>query len=235
VRGKQVQLAAPGLDGWQAMQDEIAAGQTLWCNPGDGYSYSTSSIQLVSMIVRHVAGMELEDFVRTRLAEPLGWGRWGWGYRNTPLTHTPGGGGIALRATDMLRFGYLLLQDGRWQDRQIVPREFVRGCGRLTKYNPHFPESLTFVVNGDAHVAGVPADAFWKEGSGGHCLYVVPSLELVIWKLGGRDDQYRPEQTGLEPAPFHYDGSRESWEPSADAGRASERTLQLVVDAIRQV
>jgi D-aminopeptidase len=225
VRGRQIQLAAPGPDGWQAMQDHVAAGHKLWCDPGEGYSYATSSIHLASMIVRHVSGMELEQFVRNRIAEPLGWGRFGWGYTERGLKHTPGGGGIALRATDMLRFGYLLLHEGRWGARQIVPREFVRACGRITRFNPHFPESLTFVVNEDGHVENVPRDAFWKEGSGGHCIYVVPSLDLVIWKLGGRDEQYPAEQRI---------SGRETWKPGPDTpGAAAARTLQLVVEAVR--
>lgn len=179
-------------------------------------------------------------FVRARLAEPLGWGRWGWGYSNVGLTHTPGGGGIAPRATDMLRFGYLLLRNGRWKGRQIVPAEFVRDCGRITRFNPHYPESLTFVVNGDGHVPNVPRDAFWKQGSGGHCIYVVPSLDLVVWKLGGRDEQYSPKQVrecgaeasrGLKPAALpEYDGSRDNWKAGPDAGAAATKTLQMVAE-----
>ena len=64
-------------------------------------------------MLRHVTGMELQAYLDQRLAEPLGWGRWGYGYRQaSEVTHTPGGGGIAVRATDMLRFGYLLLARG---------------------------------------------------------------------------------------------------------------------------
>jgi hypothetical protein len=31
--------------------------------------------------------------------------------------------------------------------------------------------------------AGAARDCFWKAGSGGHALYVVPSLDLVVWNL----------------------------------------------------
>jgi CubicO group peptidase (beta-lactamase class C family) len=185
------------------------------------------------MIVRQVSGMELEQFVRTRLAEPMGWGRWGWGYRRPEIAHTPGGGGIAPRATDMLRFAYLLLREGRWGERQLIPAEYVRHCGRPSPYNPHAPVSLAFDVNGDGHVPGVPRDAFWKQGSGGHCFYVVPSLDLVVWKLGGRDEQYSAANTGLEPVTPPYDGSREGWKPALEAGPAALRTLQLVAAAVQ--
>jgi len=54
-----------------------------------------------------------------------------------------------------------------------------------------------FDVNTDRHIPEFPADAFWKSGSGGHTLYMVPSLDLVVWKLGGRDGQYEERDTGV--------------------------------------
>ncbi len=60
----------------------------------------------------------------------MGWGRWAYGYRNSKeVTHTPGGGGIAVRGPDMARFGYLLLRGGLWDGRQLVRTEYVRPCG----------------------------------------------------------------------------------------------------------
>jgi hypothetical protein len=31
--------------------------------------------------------------------------------------------------------------------------------------------------------------------------YVLPSLELVVWKLGGRDGQFEPRDTGISCSP----------------------------------
>jgi len=236
VRGREVRLDPEGPDGWEAMEDEMSLGRrdgarnarTLWCEPGEGYSYATSSIHLVSMILRRVSGRELEEFTRRYIAGPLGWGRWGWGYRNRPLKHTPGGGGIALRARDMLRFGYLLLKGGRWGQRPVVPESYVRACGRLSEFNPHYPYSYQFTVNGDGHLEGVPRDAFWKSGSGGHCLYVVPSLELVIWKMGGRDEQYDRANTGL-PGPRGK--PRGEWKARVTDQEAAGETVRMVIQA----
>jgi len=243
VHGKEVTLDPAGPDGWPACVDGVALGKTggeqntisLWTRPGDGYSYATSSVHLASILLRHLAGVELEQFVEERLAKPMGWGKWGWGYRRSELSHTCGGGGIAPRATDMLRFAYLLLRDGRWNGRQLVPAAYVRHCGRRSPYNPHYPYSLQFEVNEDGHVAGAPRAAFWKMGSGGHCFYVVPSLDLVVYKLGGRDEQYDPKNTGLPPLPesvFRYDGSRENWKRTVEERTAARRTLEMVVAAI---
>ncbi len=248
VKGKQTIIHPAGADGSLACVDEVAFGRrdgtyqgrpysskSLWCAPGGGYSYATSSIHLASVVLRHVSGVELEQFVDSHLARPLGWGSWGYGYRQArELSHTPGGGGIALRATDMLRFGYLLARAGRWKDRQLIPRDYVLHCGRQSPYNPHYPYSLQFNVSPGRQEKAIPAGAFWKMGSGGHVLYVVPSQDLVIWKLGGRDGQYDPRDTGLPPSPAPADqvAARSGWKESVDADTACLRTLALVLAAI---
>ncbi|MHB0858885.1 MAG: serine hydrolase domain-containing protein [Anaerolineae bacterium] len=249
VHGKPIEIDPPGPDGWQAMVDEIAFGKrdyarrdgrvlsarTLWCQPGEGYSYATSAIHVASAMLRHITGLELQEYLRTRLAEPLGWGRWGYGYRFAGLAHTPGGGGIVVRPTDMLRFGYLLLREGRWGDRQVVPAEYVRLCNRRSPYNPHFAYSLQFDVNTWGDYPELPRDAFWKNGAGVHALYVVPSLDLVVWKLGGRDRQYDPGDTGLPilPEAAAAEDLRADWREEVTEDAAIRRTLELVVRAIR--
>ncbi len=185
------------------------------------------------MILRHVTGAELQTFIDSHLASHLGWGTWGYAYNQANLGHTPGGGGIAVRATDILRFGYLMANEGRWSGAQVIPRDYVLHCSRQSPYNPHFPYSLQFDVNTDGHERRVPRDAFWKMGSGGHVLYVVPSMELVVWKLGGRDGQYATSDTGLPPSPAAPDqiAARREWKESVDADTAGRRTLEIVVGA----
>jgi CubicO group peptidase (beta-lactamase class C family) len=235
VRGRPVPIeGGAGPDGIAALSDAAAFTTRLWTRPGEGYSYATTSPQIVSAMIRHITGMELQDYLDRRIAKPLAWGRWGFGYKSARVDHTPGGGGIALRATDMLRFGYLLLQQGRWRDRQIVPADYIRTATTKTIYNPHFPYSFQFDVNTDGQAKGVPGDAFWKSGSGGHSLYVVPSLDLVVWKLGGRDEQYNETHTNVPPpaTPLPpYDGSRESWRaPTSNV--PPEEFLREIIEAL---
>ncbi len=250
VNGKETTIDPAGPDGASAMHDDVALGrrptvssgkptsaETLWCEPGGGYSYATSSAHLASMIVRHVSGMELEEYVRSRLAEPTGWGRFTYGYRSSGgIKHTPGGGGIAMRATDMLRFGYLLLREGRWEEKQLVPADYVKHCGQASPYNPHSPYSLQFDVNTDGHVAEFPRDAFWKSGAGGHVLYVVPSLDLVVWKLAGRDAQYSESDTGLklDPAVAATVEARHDWQPTLNEREGQRQVLAKAIAAIDQ-
>lgn len=243
VNGRTDVIDPVGPDGWYALVDEYALGikegkmgnvpfstKSLWCDPGGGYAYATASIHIASVMLRHITGTELEDYIASHLAVPLGWGRWGFGYKYaTKVAHTPGGGGIALRSTDMLRFCYLLLHQGRWNGKQVVSEAYVRAATTASPYNPHYPYSLQFNVNTRGEVKELPEDAYWKVGSGGHCFYVVPSLDLIVWKMGGRDGQYSSNDTGLaEPealphpiAPLTAD--------SENTGDNYKKTLQMVI------
>ena len=247
VNGVEKTIDPVGPDGWFSMVDSIALGKkdfitggkiytakTLWCKPGGGYSYASSSIHIASIMLRKITGSQLKTFVDNHLAKPLGWGKWGYGYRNVPqMTDTPGGGGIALRGTDMLRFCYMLLHQGKWGEKQIVPPDYLKKATKASPYNPHYPYSLQFNVNTNGEEKNLPRDAFWKSGSGGHCFYVVPSLDLVVWKLGGRDDQFSQQNTGLpEPAKNDKVLPRTNKITAKSDGSENARVLELVIRSI---
>jgi CubicO group peptidase (beta-lactamase class C family) len=214
----------------------------MWTNAGAGYSYSSPEPHIASMILRRVTGMELQDYIDSHLAKPMGWGDWGYClHRNGfVMPHANGAGSIALHATDALRLGYCLLRKGRWNDQQLVPADYVARCNKMASYNPHCPYTLMFEHNADGHVAGAPRDAFWKSGAGGFALMVVPSLDLVIYKLGGNNGQYDPALTGLpQPEPSH---ARDDWKPlprtpfqegSLGGDDGIRRVLEMVCAAAR--
>ncbi len=223
--------------------DRSSLRTPLWTNAGAGYSYSSPAPHIASIVLRHITGMELQDYINERLAKPMGWGAWAFCLHRGDFTmpHANGAGSIAVHATDALRFGYCLLHKGKWGDRQLVPADYVSLCGKPSSYNPHCPYSLMFENNSDGHVAGAPRDAFFKSGAGGFGIFIVPSLDVVIYKLGGKDSQYSPELTGL-PQPFAYDSSRDNWQPiprtpfhegSMGGDDGLRRLLEMVSAAVR--
>jgi CubicO group peptidase (beta-lactamase class C family) len=199
----------------------------LWAGPGEGYSYSSPAPHIASMVLRRVTGKELPAYLDEKFAQPMGWGPWGYCLYRGEVT-------MALRATDTLRFGYCLAQGGRWQERQLVPADYLKLCRQASPYNPHFPFSLQFEHNQAGQILGAPRDAFYKTGANGFCLYIVPSLDLVIYKLGGKDGQWNPDLTRIPqppddfgvhttPAPTPKNGSYETY--------SIPRILELVCGA----
>lgn len=225
-------------------QDQNALRVPLWTTPGEGYSYSSNSTHVATIVLRRLAGMELQQYLDEKLAKPMGWGVWGYAlHRNgVTLPHTPGGGSIAVRATDALRFAYLLLQQGRWNGKQLVPADYVALCARPSKYNRHSPFGLMFESNDDGHVPGAPRDAYFKSGAGGSAIYVVPSLDLVVYKMAGSTAQFDPELTGI-PQSYAVDHSRDDWKPRAHTqfedgpiggDDGVRRLLEMVVAAVQK-
>ena len=202
----------------------------LWTHAGAGYSYSSPAPHIASMVLRRVTGMDLKDYIDTRLAKPMGWGPWDYCLHrgDVRMPHANGAGSIAVHATDALRFGYCLLREGRWVGRQLVPADYIVQCRRPSPYNPHTPFSLQFEHNADGHVAGAPRDAFYKSGAGGFGIFIVPSLDLVIYKMGGSNGQYDPTFTDVpqpktvDVDPSHPVPRRQPWRRRRPAPRAGD-------------
>ena len=195
-------------------QDLMALRTPLWTKPGGGYSYASSSPHIASIVLRNLTGMEMQQYIQEKLAGPMGFGVWGYALTRNgrTLPHTPGGGSISLRATDAVRFPYLLLHKGKWGNKQLVPADYVTMCGKPSPYNPHSPMGFMFEVNADGHVFGAPRDAYFKSGAGGSAIYVVPSLDLAIYKMAASDAQLNPDLTGI-PLGYEPDHSRDNWKP----------------------
>lgn len=221
--------------------DRSSLDVPLWCDPGLGYSYSSPSPHIASLVLRNVSGMELKDYIHERLAKPQGWGAWDYCLHRGDfvMPHANGAGSTALHATDVMRFGYCLAQKGMWKGQQLVPYDYIKKCQTWSPYNDHTPFSLQWEHNADGHVAGAPKDAFWKSGAGGFCLYVVPSMDLVIYKLGGKDGQYDPSLTRIPQPEQKHD--RDGWQPIPASGfhegtlggQALWRVLEMVCAAVR--
>ncbi|MGO9260000.1 MAG: serine hydrolase domain-containing protein [Bryobacteraceae bacterium] len=244
VRGEDQRLDPVPRPASPQDQDTSALRAAMWTKPGEGYSYASGSPHVASIVLRHLTGMEMQQYIGEKLATPMGFGSWGYALsRNgSTLPHTPGGGSIALRATDAVRFAYLLLHKGRWANRQLAPAGYVAMCGRPSPYNPHAPMSLMFEVNADGHVFGAPRDAFFKSGAGGSAIYVVPSLDLAIYKMSASDAQLDPALTGL-PVTYQLDHSRDNWKPgphdqfhdgTVGGDDGVRRLLEMVVASVMQ-
>jgi CubicO group peptidase (beta-lactamase class C family) len=77
-----------------------------------------------------------------------------------------------MTARDLARFGLLFLRQGAWHSRQIVPREWVR---ESTKSH-----SDAGGGEGYGYLWWISRDSFSARGAGGHYVWVIPSMDLVV-------------------------------------------------------
>jgi CubicO group peptidase (beta-lactamase class C family) len=71
------------------------------------------------------AGQPEDRYAEERLFKPLGMRNFRWTGADQTGT-VSGGWGLRLRAIDMAKLGMLMLDDGRWQGRQVVPAAWIR-------------------------------------------------------------------------------------------------------------
>ena len=92
--------------------------------PGTHFLYNTSATYMQSAIVQKVTGTTVLDYLRPRLFEPLGIENPAW--EVSPQGISTGGYGLSIRTEDIAKFGQLYLQNGVWQGKQLVPKEWIK-------------------------------------------------------------------------------------------------------------
>ncbi len=99
-------------------QDTAALRVPMWTTPGGGYSYSSCSPHVASIVLRHLVGMEMQQYIQEKLAGPMGFGPWGyatasqrqhaaayaWRRQHRPARH--GCGALSLLAAAQRQVGF---------------------------------------------------------------------------------------------------------------------------------
>jgi CubicO group peptidase (beta-lactamase class C family) len=169
----------------------------LTAEPGTYWEYSDTGFAHLSLFFYHATGRELFDFMKERVFDPIGIQnvRWDWqgGVGGNIGPHTNPHSGLRFSARDFTRLGYLMAHDGKWEDKQIVPHWWIEQATKSSQQlNPSY--GYTFWVNTDGVLwPSAPRDTFAFRGFTASRLYIVPSLDLVVARLG-----YAPQNWGEE-------------------------------------
>lgn len=91
--------------------------------PGTHFVYNTPATYVLSAIVQQLTGETVMDYLRPRLFDPLGMTEATW--PASPEGITLGGFGLSLTTESLARFGQFLLDQGRYDGRQLVPADWV--------------------------------------------------------------------------------------------------------------
>jgi CubicO group peptidase (beta-lactamase class C family) len=151
--------------------------------PGSSFCYDSPGMHLLSAILQEATGMTALDFARQNLFEPLGVRDVFW--EADPQGYTHGWGDLYLQPRDAAKIGYLWLNDGVWEDRQIVSASWVA-------------DSVTAQSNASADGYGygwwISDDSYYAFGRGGQNIRVYPKYgAIVVTTASGFDyDQLAP-------------------------------------------
>ncbi|MHA2423934.1 MAG: serine hydrolase domain-containing protein [Candidatus Thorarchaeota archaeon] len=102
----------------------------MWSNPGESFWMNSGTLIILGGIIEIVSGMSVLEFANEYLFEPLGIDNVYWqqirGGDAGGWYHTDGG--LFLSHGDFAKFGYLMLNNGTWDDQQIVSQEWVENA-----------------------------------------------------------------------------------------------------------
>jgi CubicO group peptidase (beta-lactamase class C family) len=143
---------------------------------GSAFRYDNPSSTLLSIVLQSAVGMRAADFARDELFVPLGISRFEWA--QGPNGHNLGADGLRLASEDMAKIGELVLHNGRWHGRQIVPEDFIRAAtSPQVPGGPPVGAPFGFLWWTSA---GNDSDAFYAYGYGGQLIWVHRPLDLVV-------------------------------------------------------
>jgi CubicO group peptidase (beta-lactamase class C family) len=91
---------------------------------GKVWNYSGGATQLLGCIIEKATGQKLEEFASKYLFEPLAIKKFVWKkFFETDLAGAAWG--LRMRPRDMLKFGLLYFNKGKWNDKQVIPAGWV--------------------------------------------------------------------------------------------------------------
>ncbi len=163
--------------------------QRMWGKPGLYFLYSSGSTTLLMAALAKSTGRPLDDYARDRLFGPLG-------IRDFEWLKMSGSGlnsawGLRLTARDAAKLGQLLLGDGAWNGRQVLPKGWAAeslkprfNAKDLYYYGYHWWLGRSLLRGRDYSWAG-------GIGYGGQRLWVVPGLDLVVMVTAGHYGEYQ--------------------------------------------
>lgn len=147
---------------------QFALDKPMAAAPGAEWRYSDCITHLLSAIIREKTGMNTEAFARQYLFDPLNITDYLWW--EDPSGLSLGADGLWLKPNDMLKFGYLYLNNGEWNNTQIIPSEWVE-----TSTKDHSGKGNY----GYQWWIDTTRNNYYADGLGGQLIFVKPDKNLV--------------------------------------------------------
>ncbi|MEM6519559.1 MAG: serine hydrolase [Cyanobacteria bacterium P01_D01_bin.71] len=165
--------------------------------PGEVFDYNNVNSQVLAIVLQRATGITYADYLATRLWQPIGAQNASiWLDRPNGFPKTF----CCLFATtrDWARVGELLRHQGRWHDQQVIAAgwtaEMLQPSPLEVTYGKHIwvkartaahPNVETTATN-----AYVDPRGFHLDGRGLQRVFVMPSYELVIVRMGEQPDNW---------------------------------------------
>jgi CubicO group peptidase (beta-lactamase class C family) len=164
-----------------------AFGMPVEAEPGTKWIYSSGATVILARLISNGVGKSLLEYAREKLFIPLSINDVSWTNANGSDGMEAAGGGLRMKPRDLAKIGQLILNQGRWNDVQLVPFEwlvasFVEKPTDNEKYQYGYQWWLGRLQESDGlWVDGVGPDRWIGGlGYGNQGLIVIPAYQLVV-------------------------------------------------------
>lgn len=151
--------------------------------PGERFLYSSGDSNVLAAALRQMVGRErYADYPWTALFEPLGIDKAVW-EQDAQGTFV-GSSYLYMTARELARIGQLMLDEGRWQGRQLLPAQWVAfnrtAFAKAAAEPGEAAPGGQWWLNTTSAWPDAPPDTFAALGHWGQGLYVLPAQKLVV-------------------------------------------------------
>jgi CubicO group peptidase (beta-lactamase class C family) len=159
--------------------------------PGTKWIYNGGATALLGRMIAKGSGKSLPEYARSALFAPLGLDatQWATGRDGEPKAAS----GLSMVPRDLARIGQLVLEDGAWLGRQVVPSSWLEASFRpavtINEYRKYGYHWYLGELNSDPPVASRKQRWIGGIGYGDQRLFVFPDLELVVVITAGNYDR----------------------------------------------
>ncbi|MGB1875945.1 MAG: serine hydrolase domain-containing protein [Rhodospirillaceae bacterium] len=182
---------------------KVALEHELAHEPGSVFDIGNVTSQLIAIVVQNAVGRPVQDYFVEKIWQPIGADRGSFFMdRADGMIHID----CCFRTTphNWMRVGALLLNDGIANGTRVLPEGWVDVMTTSSPRNPNYGmhiwlgrEYAPVRPYSEIHPVGVPhaepfvsEDIYFIEGGGYRTLYVIPSEDLLILRLGKRHDDW---------------------------------------------
>lgn len=168
--------------------------------PGTCFKYSNMRANVLAYALTQLWRKPLPQIIKEKVMDKIGASNtWSWhGYAQSKVnidgeiieSVSSGGhwgGGLFISTEDHARYGLLFLNNGHWNDKQVLPPDWVHKATQPSFANQNYGymwwlnRKVAYPVNGkQRHWDGVPERLFYASGLGGNLIVIDQKNDLVI-------------------------------------------------------
>lgn len=187
--GFEWQEGGPGRDDehrlyWKWTPTQYVLSRPIAAPPGTRFTYNSGGNLVLADVLSRATGIQLEEYARTRLFEPLGITDWEWtgDLHGRPMAFT----GLRMRPRDMAKLGKLVLDHGRWNGRQLIPADWI-DASLMPRLDTGFDGTRYGYQWWTGTVQWQGKHLPWAAafGNGSQRIFVVPDLDLCVVTTAG--------------------------------------------------